>query len=85
MLRPGSGAGQGEICDIDGQCVDAAEDEVFKLTTNRGKLAVEVEKVRALAYHPLTLLREAGSCNPGKSLGFGQFVLLSGARQPVMR
>ena len=36
---------QGEICDIDGKCVDAAEDEVFKLTTQSGKLAVEVEKV----------------------------------------
>ncbi|KAK9831491.1 hypothetical protein WJX81_001590 [Elliptochloris bilobata] len=35
---------QGEICDIDGRCVDAAEDEVFKLTTKSGKLAVEVEK-----------------------------------------
>ena len=37
---------QGEICDIDGRCVDAAEDEVFKLTTKGGKLAVEVEKAR---------------------------------------
>ena len=39
-------AAQGEICDIDGRCVDAAEDEVFKLTTKGGKLAVEVEKAR---------------------------------------
>ena len=29
---------QGEICDIDGRCVDAAEDELFKLTTKGGKL-----------------------------------------------
>ncbi len=43
---------QGEICDIDGRCVDAAEDEVFKLTTKSGKLAVEVEKVRARASAP---------------------------------
>ena len=35
----------GEICDIDGVCVDAAEDELFRLTTGDGKLAVEVEKV----------------------------------------
>ena len=35
----------GEICDIDGVCVDAAEDELFRLTTVDGKLAVEVEKV----------------------------------------
>ena len=35
----------GEICNIDGTCVDAAEDELFKLTTVDGKLAVEVEKV----------------------------------------
>ena len=41
-----AGARQGEICDIDGRCVDAAEDEVFKLTTKSGKLAVEVEKAR---------------------------------------
>ncbi len=36
---------QGEICDIDGKCVDAADDEVFKLTTKGGKLTVEVETV----------------------------------------
>ena len=42
-------ARQGEICDIDGRCVDAAEDEVFKLTTVSGKLAVEVEKARPAA------------------------------------
>jgi len=35
----------GEICNVDGTCVDAAEDELFKLTTVGGKLAVEVEKV----------------------------------------
>eukprot|EP00884_Botryococcus_braunii_P012516 jgi/Botrbrau1/21265/Bobra.39_2s0056.1 len=36
---------KGEICDIDGKCVDAADDEVFKLTTKGGKLTVEVETV----------------------------------------
>lgn len=30
----------GEICDIDGKCVDAAEDEVFRLTTVDGELKV---------------------------------------------
>uniref|UniRef100_A0A061RBP2 F-ATPase gamma subunit n=1 Tax=Tetraselmis sp. GSL018 TaxID=582737 RepID=A0A061RBP2_9CHLO len=32
---------QGELCDVDGNCVDAAEDEVFQLTTSEGKLSVE--------------------------------------------
>lgn len=36
---------QGEICDIEGRCVDAAEDELFKLTTKGGKLTLEREKV----------------------------------------
>lgn len=34
---------EGQVCDIDGNCVDAAEDEVFKLTTRQGKLVVEAE------------------------------------------
>lgn len=38
---------QGEICDIDGTCVDAGGDELFKLTTKEGKLTVETEKVDA--------------------------------------
>jgi len=33
----------GELCDIDGNCVDAAEDEIFKLTTQEGELVVERE------------------------------------------
>mmetsp|Transcript_18059 Transcript_18059/g.32158 ORF Transcript_18059/g.32158 Transcript_18059/m.32158 type:complete len:360 (-) Transcript_18059:77-1156(-) len=32
---------EGELCDVDGNCVDAADDEVFKLTTTGGKLSVE--------------------------------------------
>ncbi len=36
---------QGEICDVDGTCVDAAEDEVFRLTTKGGTFSVEREKV----------------------------------------
>lgn len=35
----------GEVCDVDGNCVDANEDEIFKLTTRSGKLVVEAEKV----------------------------------------
>ncbi len=35
----------GELCDVDGKCVDAAEDEIFKLTTQDGQLKVEREKV----------------------------------------
>ncbi|XP_077220189.1 ATPase, F1 complex, gamma subunit protein [Tasmannia lanceolata] len=38
---------KGEICDINGKCVDAADDELFRLTTKEGKLTVEVEAVRA--------------------------------------
>eukprot|EP00793_Prasinoderma_coloniale_P001522 PRCOL_00003326-RA len=32
---------KGEICDVEGNCIDAAEDEVFFLTSQDGKLAVE--------------------------------------------
>ncbi len=39
---------QGEICDIDGTCVDAADDEIFKLTTKEGSLSMEREKVSSL-------------------------------------
>lgn len=34
----------GELCDAEGKCVDAAEDEIFKLTTKGGEFAVEREK-----------------------------------------
>lgn len=37
---------RGEVCDINGNCVDAAEDELFRLTTREGKLTVEREVVR---------------------------------------
>ncbi|XP_012091343.1 ATP synthase gamma chain, chloroplastic [Jatropha curcas] len=37
---------KGEICDINGNCVDAAEDEFFRLTTREGKLTVERDVVR---------------------------------------
>ncbi|XP_020095505.1 ATP synthase gamma chain 1, chloroplastic [Ananas comosus] len=37
---------KGEICDINGVCVDAAEDELFRLTTREGRLTVERETVR---------------------------------------
>ncbi|XP_042449979.1 ATP synthase gamma chain 1, chloroplastic-like [Zingiber officinale] len=37
---------KGEICDANGVCVDAAEDELFRLTTKEGKLTVEWETVR---------------------------------------
>jgi len=35
---------KGEICDVNGNCIDADEDEVFSLTTKGGELAVETEK-----------------------------------------
>ncbi|XP_052183876.1 ATP synthase gamma chain, chloroplastic-like [Diospyros lotus] len=37
---------KGEICDINGNCVDAAEDEFFRLTTREGKLTVERDVIR---------------------------------------
>lgn len=36
---------EGEVCDINGNCVDAANDEVFRLTSKEGKFAVEREVV----------------------------------------
>lgn len=38
---------KGEICDINGNCVDAAEDELFRLTTKEGKLTVERDAIRS--------------------------------------
>lgn len=35
----------GELCNADGSCVDAANDEIFKLTTKGGKFQVEREKM----------------------------------------
>ncbi|GAB2231580.1 hypothetical protein Droror1_Dr00010588 [Drosera rotundifolia] len=40
---------KGEICDINGVCVDAADDEFFRLTTKEGKLTVERDVVRVQA------------------------------------
>ncbi|KAL5972628.1 hypothetical protein ACLOJK_039433 [Asimina triloba] len=37
---------KGEVCDVNGVCVDAAEDELFRLTTKEGKLTVERDTVR---------------------------------------
>jgi len=38
-------ARSGELCDINGKCVDFAEDEVFRLTTTDGKMSVTREKI----------------------------------------
>jgi len=35
----------GELCDINGNCVDFAEDEVFRLTTMDGKISVSRDKI----------------------------------------
>jgi F-type H+-transporting ATPase subunit gamma len=35
----------GELCDINGKCVDFAEDEVFRLTTADGKMSVARDKI----------------------------------------
>ncbi|EOA37423.1 hypothetical protein CARUB_v10011380mg [Capsella rubella] len=36
---------KGESCDVKGECVDAMEDEMFRLTSKDGKLAVERTKL----------------------------------------
>ncbi|PIN08577.1 F0F1-type ATP synthase, gamma subunit [Handroanthus impetiginosus] len=38
---------KGQICDVNGVCVDAAEDELFRMTTKEGKLTVERDVSRA--------------------------------------
>jgi len=38
-------ARSGELCDINGKCVDFAEDEIFRLTTVDGKISVNRDKV----------------------------------------
>merc|ERR1719343_695032 len=40
-------ARSGELCDINGKCVDFAEDEVFRLTTKDGKMSVTRDKIDA--------------------------------------
>ncbi|KAL1218421.1 ATP synthase gamma chain 2 [Cardamine amara subsp. amara] len=46
---------KGESCDVKGECVDAMEDEMFRLTSKDGKLAVERTKleVEKLEISPL--------------------------------
>lgn len=45
----------GEMCDMDGTCVDAADDEMFRLTTNQGQLAVERFKVYRKPGQPIDM------------------------------
>merc|ERR1711937_849873 len=42
-------ARSGELCDINGKCVDFAEDEVFRLTTTDGKISVTRDKINMSA------------------------------------
>ncbi|XVE80398.1 hypothetical protein DITRI_Ditri14bG0136400 [Diplodiscus trichospermus] len=37
---------KGEVFDVNGNCIDAMEDELFRLTTKEGKLIVERDRVR---------------------------------------
>ncbi|XVF70693.1 hypothetical protein PTKIN_Ptkin11bG0182900 [Pterospermum kingtungense] len=37
---------KGEVLDVNGNCVDAMEDELFRLTTKEGKLIMERDRVR---------------------------------------
>lgn len=45
MLKPSSWcpSALAQVCNLDGKCVDAAEDEIFSLTTKDGKFAVNRE------------------------------------------
>jgi len=36
---------EGEVCNVEGQCVDAKNDEIFRLTSQEGQLVVKSEKV----------------------------------------
>merc|ERR1712216_494602 len=36
---------EGEVCDVNGNCVDATNDEVFKLTSKDGAFAVERDTI----------------------------------------
>ncbi|KAK3025551.1 hypothetical protein RJ639_041029 [Escallonia herrerae] len=38
---------KGEVCDVSGKCVDASDDEFFRLTSKGGKLSVERDRVKA--------------------------------------
>ncbi|GMP65349.1 hypothetical protein CsSME_00026177 [Camellia sinensis var. sinensis] len=38
---------KGEVCDVNGICVDASDDEFFRLTTKEGKLIVERDSLRS--------------------------------------
>merc|ERR1711939_589110 len=38
-------ARSGELCDINGKCVDFAEDEVFRLTTSEGKMSLTRDRI----------------------------------------
>lgn len=46
---------RGVVCDANGNCVDAMEDEFFRLTTKEGKLVVErdIVKTKREAFSPL--------------------------------
>ncbi|GMP73158.1 hypothetical protein CsSME_00030990 [Camellia sinensis var. sinensis] len=46
---------KGEICDVNGNCVDATEDEFFRLTTREGKLTVErdVVQTQTIKFSPI--------------------------------
>lgn len=34
---------KGEVCDVNGRCIDVSEDEFFRLTTKEGRLTVELD------------------------------------------
>lgn len=51
---------KGEVCDANGRCVDAVEDELFRLTTKEGKLIVEKDsvKINGVGLSPLMLFEQ---------------------------
>merc|ERR1712157_704159 len=59
---------EGEVCDIEGNCIDAADDELFKLTTKEGELAVE---------------REASTLGEGEA-GFDELLIFEQEPQQIL-
>ena len=64
----------GEVCDINGNCVDAADDEVFKLTTREGQLVVEAEQVGEPGPHAAARAARWAACGLAGRRALGAWV-----------
>eukprot|EP00899_Mesostigma_viride_P012488 jgi/Mesvir1/2123/Mv16650-RA.2 len=56
-------APSGEVCDINGNCIDPSEDELFRLTTSGGKLEVQrdVQKIETASLDATLLFEQEPS------------------------